>query len=90
MRKRKYKPEQGRYENNCQPLPTQDMSLQSMGYALENENDAYEYEKCAMCGTVTDVPVFLRIEARTHYVEGCGQLCEKCRMHLSHIIKDQS
>ncbi len=89
MRKRKCKPELERHENNCQPLPVQDTSFQSRGYALENENNADIYEKCAMCGTVTDVPAFLRIEARTNYVEGCGQLCEKCRIHLSHIIKDQ-
>ena len=37
-----------------------------------------EFECCAVCGTLTGVPVSLPIEFRDHYEVGFGQLCVNC------------
>ncbi len=37
-----------------------------------------EYEKCVSCGCETNILKSLHIDYRNFYVEGCGQLCEKC------------
>lgn len=37
-----------------------------------------DYERCAMCGKVTDVSADTPIEMRSCYVEGAGQLCRDC------------
>ena len=36
------------------------------------------YERCIVCHRLTNVPIHMRIEERTNYVEGAGQLCEQC------------
>lgn len=41
-----------------------------------------EYEKCVMCGSKTNVLVETPITSREHYINGCGQLCEKCAIGL--------
>ena len=45
--------------------------------------DNIEFEKCIICGELTNVPKDLHISRREHYVEGAGQLCQKCfiKMH---------
>lgn len=35
-------------------------------------------EKCVICGSETDYDETTNINQRYNYVEGCGQLCEKC------------
>ena len=37
-----------------------------------------KYEKCVVCGTTTNVPKNTPIERRYGYVEGAGQMCDKC------------
>ena len=37
-----------------------------------------EMEICVKCGCVTNIPVNMHIDMRTYYVEGAGQLCNKC------------
>jgi len=37
-----------------------------------------EKEKCVVCGAQTDVPKDMHIDFRKYYVEGVGQLCDKC------------
>lgn len=37
-----------------------------------------ETEKCVFCGEPTNVPINENIDNRAFYVEGAGQLCEKC------------
>lgn len=37
-----------------------------------------EYEECVMCSKGTGVRVDEHIENRKYYIEGAGQLCEKC------------
>ncbi len=41
-------------------------------------NNLNEYEKCVICGTVTDVMKDTPIAERQEYIEGTGQLCQKC------------
>lgn len=41
-------------------------------------NEKVETEKCVSCGEPTNVPINQNIELRAFYVEGAGQLCEKC------------
>ncbi len=41
-------------------------------------NNAPQYEICVSCGKTTNVLVEMPIDARKHYIVGCGQLCEKC------------
>ena len=36
------------------------------------------FEKCVLCGTITDVPRNMPISSRHYYVEGCGQVCNVC------------
>lgn len=40
------------------------------------------YERCAVCGAVTDVPADTPISGRKCYVPGGGQLCRKCCIEL--------
>lgn len=35
-------------------------------------------ETCILCGCVVDLEIRIPIEFRDFYVEGVGQLCEKC------------
>jgi hypothetical protein len=37
-----------------------------------------ETETCISCNKETHVPINLNIELREYYIEGAGQLCEKC------------
>ena len=36
------------------------------------------FEKCVLCGAITDVPRNMPISSRYYYVEGCGQVCHGC------------
>ena len=40
------------------------------------------YERCVLCGSVTDIPADLSIDRRSCYVEGSGQLCRNCWQKL--------
>lgn len=44
------------------------------------ENDTFE--RCVLCGDLTDVEVWTPIELRKHYELGCGQLCPACYQKL--------
>lgn len=37
-----------------------------------------EYERCILCGTLTDVPVSMPVDLRENYEIGLGQLCSDC------------
>jgi hypothetical protein len=41
-------------------------------------DDKEEYDNCVMCGEKTKYKRTDHIDIREHYVEGAGQLCEKC------------
>ena len=38
-----------------------------------------EFERCVLCGTLVDIPKDAHIVNRDNYIEGAGQLCNKCR-----------
>lgn len=42
------------------------------------KNRNVEYEICAFCGAVTDVPILTPVDMRENYEIGFGQLCQKC------------
>lgn len=50
---------------------------------VKNAPQNTEYEKCVMCGEMTNIPIPLPITCRKNYVEGIGQLCEKCQNKLN-------
>ena len=43
-----------------------------------NQNSVKEYEKCIICGKLTDISKDTPIRLRKNYVPGCGQLCDSC------------
>lgn len=36
-------------------------------------------ERCVLCGTLLNIPKDTHLVNRSNYIEGAGQLCEKCR-----------
>lgn len=47
------------------------------------------YERCTLCGEMTDVAVNTPIDLRECYEIGCGQLCLKCYQN-THGIGERS
>ena len=45
---------------------------------LKNKDFEVVYEKCIQCGVITDELISKDVNYRTNYIEGAGQLCEKC------------
>lgn len=43
-----------------------------------------EYEICVMCGSTTDTPISLPVTERKNYIEGLGELCERCKIRLAY------
>ncbi len=37
-----------------------------------------EFERCILCGAITDVPISLPIDLRENYEVGVGQICSAC------------
>lgn len=48
----------------------------------ESVDKTIEYERCDLCGELTDIPVDMPIQKRKGYIEGSGQLCQKCYYEL--------
>lgn len=46
---------------------------------IENSRD---FEKCVVCGTETSYMPSTSLDNRQFYIEGSGQLCEKCYNEL--------
>lgn len=42
-----------------------------------------ETERCILCGDDTGVPTNLPADARKHYIDGVGQLCENCYIKVN-------
>jgi len=40
------------------------------------------YEICISCSTITDIPKNTHTTLRQNYVDGCGQLCNKCFIRI--------
>ena len=46
-----------------------------------SESDS-KYELCVICDAATKEREDQHIDSRNYYVEGCGQLCEKCYIEI--------
>lgn len=44
--------------------------------------DTEEFERCILCGRLTDIPVSMPIDLRENYEIGCGQVCISCMQKL--------
>lgn len=52
---------------------------------IETAKDSHTtevFERCVLCGEVTDIPVSTPIDLREYYEVGCGQLCASCYNEL--------
>lgn len=59
---------------------------------MKDDHAKEEYERCIICGDVTDVPISTPIDMRENYEVGVGQICCKCaeKRELSDcIIRDE-
>ncbi len=50
--------------------------------SVELEENEELYDKCVICGRVTPFLKDTPIELRSHYIVGCGQLCDDCYYNL--------
>ena len=48
-----------------------------------NERTSADTERCVLCGNDTGVSVSLPADARKHYINGVGQLCEDCYIKVN-------
>ena len=49
---------------------------------LQTDSDENCFERCVLCGAVTDVPRQQPVSERKCYVPGAGQLCRDCCINL--------
>lgn len=42
---------------------------------LQMDSEENSFERCVLCGVVTDVPVQMPVSERKCYIPGAGQLC---------------
>lgn len=45
---------------------------------LQMDSEENSFERCVLCGVVTDVPVQMPVSERKCYIPGAGQLCRDC------------
>lgn len=69
-------------KQNFEKAKTYDYVNQPLSWALyhtwkESEREE-EYERCVVCGRMTNVKRKDRVGKRRFYVEGAGQLCKNC------------
>lgn len=53
-----------------------------VGADRKPDGDDSVYERCVLCGCVTDVPRALDVNKRCCYIDGAGQLCRDCYLEL--------
>lgn len=56
--------------------------LNDLFFPPPKESPKEEMDKCINCGCDTIYPVNMHIDFRMNYIEGAGQLCEKCFHHI--------
>ena len=49
---------------------------------LQIDSEENSFERCVLCGVVTDVPVQMPVSERKCYIPGAGQLCRDCCREL--------
>ena len=57
------------------------------------ENSVNTKDKCVMCDKETIYKKNSSVNVRVGYIEGCGQLCNKCdlilaRSHMDHLLRN--
>ena len=45
---------------------------------------ATEFERCVLCGAMTNIPRSMSIDLRCDYIPGTGQLCHNCAAQNVH------
>jgi len=66
--------------------PQPDAATQNKTNPLQAEG----FERCVMCGNVTNVPVSMPIDFRDNYEAGCGQLCSECALKQHNFTPNTS
>lgn len=51
---------------------------QTLGIGIIREKKMEEKDRCVICYAETPYTKEIAVQERQFYVEGCGQLCEKC------------
>jgi hypothetical protein len=51
----------------------------------KNTTEETLYEKCVLCGSLTNVRKTLPVEYRQNYIFGAGQICDDCAEVLKEI-----
>ena len=51
----------------------------------EKMQDYKEKDRCVVCGSETSYKRAVPIDKRSCYVEGSGQLCERCYYEIYHV-----
>ena len=49
---------------------------------LQMDSEENSFERCVLCGAVTDVQVQMPVSERKSYIPGSGQLCRDCCREL--------
>ncbi|MBQ6702167.1 MAG: hypothetical protein IJN17_04355 [Clostridia bacterium] len=57
---------------------------------MNNGTKTEKFERCVICGALTDISVDTPIDLRRFYVEGCGQVCVKCHQKLQRMAKKEN
>lgn len=58
------------------------MEIKMKNMEIKVNHNTNEFEKCVLCGTVTDVKINCPVDARKYYEIGIGQLCRKCYLEV--------
>lgn len=61
-----------------------DIGIKFIHIDTNNKSDLsnIEYEKCVICGKETNIKKDEKIEFRSYYVDGVGQLCYDCYQEI--------
>ena len=58
------------------------MKIKKELFVTEQDKIDLDVERCVMCGGETEYTSSVPISQRNYYVEGAGQICEKCYRRL--------
>ena len=54
------------------------LEKQAVKKQMKNQAKTEEFERCILCGALTDIPISMPIDMRDNYEIGVGQICERC------------
>lgn len=55
-----------------------------------NTTKAEQFERCILCGILTDIPISTPLEFRENYEVGCGQMCYDCHQMLQQDFNENT